>query len=143
MFIAIVGKTTLQMFKLDSRTDVSGHVSEDLLVGEEVRLPLDHDVLHAADVVDLPGVQVQPGGPCEAAEPERVVGVGGADAGNSDAGLGEDLVDGESHHVLGLDGVDLVPLPVTKLERIFRPEGCSDRTAAIVHSELNSSVQHP
>ena len=43
-------------------------------------------------------------------EEEGVVGVGGADSRDPDARLGEDLVDRECDHVLGLDGVDLVPL---------------------------------
>ena len=110
-----------------------GNVAVDLVVG---------DVLHTSHVLDLPGVQVDPLGSGVASQPQRVVGVGGAHAGNSNARLGEDLVDGKGDNILGLHGVDLVPFPVTELKLIVWSEGGSDGTSPIVHSELDGAVQH-
>ena len=60
-------------------------------------LPLDHHVLHAAVVAGLlhlePGVgSLEPSGSEVTSEEQRVVGVSGADPGDSDAGLSKDLL---------------------------------------------------
>ena len=89
---------------------MGGYVSYDLVVGEEVRLPLDDDVLHTSHIVGLPGVEAKEPRPGVASEVQLAVGVGGAHAGDSNAGLGEDLVDGESDDILGLHCMDLMPL---------------------------------
>ena len=97
---------------------MGGYIPVDLIVGEEVGLPLDDDVLHTAHIVDLPGVQAEPAGPGVGPQEQRVVGVGGTHARDSNTRLGEDLVDRQSDNILGLDGVDLVPPPVTELKLI-------------------------
>ena len=63
--------------------------------GELMDLPLDHHVLHAAVVAGL--LHLEPGAgslepPEVTSEEQRVVGVSGADPGDSDAGLSEDLL---------------------------------------------------
>ena len=63
---------------------------------------------------------------------EGVVGVSGADSRDPDPRLGEDLVHRESDHVLGLDGVDLVPLRMLKVRGgvLGRPSPVRCRTHA-------------
>ena len=133
--------------KLNSWADVRGNVSKDLVHSELVHLPLNHDVLHApveAGLLHLePGAcPLEPPGSDVTSEEQRVVGVSRADARNSNAGLGEDLVDREGHHVLGLDSMDLMPLAVTELELVVGSEGGHDGAATIVHLELDGAVHH-
>ena len=83
------------------------------------RVAFDDNVLDASDVgglcVDPRHGPVPPSPPARgpgaipvdprvASDEEAVVGVGRADAGSPDAGLGEDVVDRQGHHVLGFHG---------------------------------------
>ena len=85
----------------NARHDVAANRSG-ILVQES---SFDDDILDAAHVV---GGGADPGH-ASAADPrvtsdkEAVVGVGRTDTRSSDARLGEDVVDGQGHHVLGLD----------------------------------------
>ena len=120
-----------------------GNVSKNFTIGELLDIPLNDDILHATVVAGLShGEAAEPAGPDVASQEQRVVGVRGTDSRNSNAGLGEDLVDGQSDHVLGLHGVDLVPFAVTELECVVRTEGGNDGTSTIVYLEYDGSIFH-
>ena len=89
-------------------SDCGAHVRHDVapehVLRHDERLVLDDDVLDAPDELGVGGEAADVLRLGVATDPERVVGVGGANPGDADAGLGEDLVHGEGDHVLGLHG---------------------------------------
>ena len=58
------------------------------------------------------------------------------------AWLGEDLVHGQGDHVLCLDSVDLMPLPVAELVLVSRLESGLNWSSSIVHGELDCPLVH-
>ena len=76
---------------------MGGDISKDLVHGELMDLPLNHHVLHAPVIAALLHLEpragsLEPPGSDVTSEEQRVVGVSGADPGDSDAGLSEDLL---------------------------------------------------
>ena len=58
------------------------------------------------------------------------------------AWLGEDLVHRQGDHVLCLDSVDLMPLPVAELVLVSRLESGLNWSSSIVHGELDCPLVH-
>ena len=81
---------------------MGGDVSPQHILRDLQRGSLDDDVLDAPDKVRVCAPPHQSVGLLVSADEEAVVGVGGGDAGDADAGLREGAVHGQSHHILGL-----------------------------------------
>ena len=163
--IAIVAKGRNEP-SLDGGARFGRDATDGLLRFEVIRFAIDG---HVADTTDellaCPEPTAFLGRVRVSSDVERIVGVGGRDAGHADAGLHEDVVHGQGHHILGFDGwmaidnnrisssmmdgvsgrkftLDGMPFSVAHGVLVLRNVGGDDGAAPVVHAENHRPVDH-